>query len=150
MGIGKRVKEAIEKMQTADPEAAWIPTSIALDATAKKEYPNVKKVGERYKKFIHENFRLISRLSFGGVTIGRMHLGYQHPDIKIDDKGTCSIEEILYHAVRCGLLHEGNLPKNLRFVRRNIIQRKEGVLILPSSMIYGIIICKYIYSRIAI
>ena len=38
MSIGKRVVEAIKKMQSGDAEAALIPTSIAIDATATKLY----------------------------------------------------------------------------------------------------------------
>lgn len=137
MSVGKRVEEAIAKMDADDPEGALYQISSAIDATAKKQFTKGGRAS--YKDFIHENFGLITDVAFAGRRILNLHLGYEHPEIKPDDKGLCSVEDVLYHAVRCGLFHEARLPTNLRFTTEGQIRVDEGSLVLPSALIYGLI-----------
>jgi hypothetical protein len=51
----------------------------------------------------------------------------------------CSAESILYHVVRCGLLHEACLPASLRFETTNTITVRDGLLVLPASLIVGLV-----------
>ena len=140
MSIGKRIEEAVEKMQRGDAEAALIPTSIALDATAKKEYPQIRRNDVAYKQFIRENFGFITKVAFRGTTIGALHVKFDHQDVRPGRDGTCSIEQILYHVVRCGLIHDGQIPKNLRFVKEDVIKCEGGKsLTLPAGLVYGLI-----------
>jgi len=139
MSIAKRIEEAITKMDAGDFEGALIPTSIAVDATAIQEYPNTRN-STAYKNFIHENFEIISKVSSGGtVTIGNLKLKYNHPDITPDQDGMCSIEQILYHVVRCGLLHTASLPSNLKFINKGMIKVDTNSVILPTGFIYGLL-----------
>jgi len=138
MSISKRIMEAIDKMVAGDAEGALIPVSIAIDATAQKEYPKCE-TGDAYKIFLHKNLKLITKSSFGGVTIENIRIKYNHPKIKVDNDGTCSVEQILYHAVRCGLLHKANLPLNLKFTNEGMIKVENDLLILPASLVYGLI-----------
>ncbi len=114
MSIGKRIEEAIAKMDAGDCEGALIPASIAVDATATQEYPALTN-NQVYKSFLGDNLDLFTRASFGGIRIGRIALKYDHPDSRSSADGTCTVEQILYHVVRCGLLHQAGLPPTLRF-----------------------------------
>ncbi len=137
MSIGKKVEEAIAKMDVGDHEEALSQISIAIDATAKLE---ASKGGrESYKQFIHKNLGLITAVAFEDKSILNLHLAYQHPDIELDEKGLCTIQEVMYHAVRCGLMHESKLPANLRFTDDGQIRVDAGEVVLPSSLIYGLI-----------
>jgi hypothetical protein len=60
--------------------------------------------------------------------------------VSSDADGICSAEEIFYHVIRCGLLHEACLPSNLRFENRNAIVVRDGLLVLPASLISGIVV----------
>lgn len=103
MSIGKRVAEAIQKYN---------------DATAQKAYG--KPGRGSYKQFVKDNLYLITKIGLG-ISIENIILKVppeylaKFPEMKADSDGSCRIEEILYHVVRCGLLHEAQLPPNLHF-----------------------------------
>lgn len=140
MSIAKQISEAIDHVVAGDVEGAFVDACIALDATATKEY------GEEgrgpYKQFIRENLELITRATFGhtGIT-GALRIEFSHPRIKADADGLCGIEDILYHAVRCGLLHSTKLPDNIGFGPSGVLQvSRDGKLLLPQSIIDGLIL----------
>ncbi len=137
MSVGKRVEEAIAKMDAADPEGALFQISSAIDATAKKECGKGGRAS--YKGFIHGNLGLITEFAFRGQSILNLHLGYKHPEIDTDEKGCCTIEDVFYHAVRCSLYHEAGLPSDLRFTDEGQIRVEGGSVVLPSALIYGLI-----------
>lgn len=68
MSIGNRINEALEKLQKRDYENSLIQICIALDATAKKEYPGLGSA-KRCKKFIEDNMSFITRVAFGKLEI---------------------------------------------------------------------------------
>lgn len=138
MSIGKRVFDAIERMQANDPEGALFAICAALEATAVKEFSDAGR--SSYKKFILHNLRLITEIGFGGVRIGNLRLAYTHPEMKATKDGTYPIEEIFYHAVRCGLYHKAELPQNLRFTDQSAIHCNHGALELPASFVHGFIV----------
>ena len=139
MSIAKRIIEAYDKMNIRDAEAALIPASIAVDATAKKENPDLK-TGDAYKQFLHKNLELITRVAFGGnkAITNSFRIRYNHPQIKTDNEGLCSIEQVWYHTVRCGLLHDGCLPSSLRFIWQTAIKVDDDLLVLPATFVYGL------------
>ena len=138
MSIGKRIAEAVEKSAKGDPESALLSVSIAIDATASKLYG--KSGRSSYKKFIHENFALITKAAFGSLTIGSLSIKYAHPDIEPHPDGRCPIEDIFYHVVRCGLLHQAYLHSSIRFTDKIHFSAKEGILTLPNSIVVGLIV----------
>ncbi|MGB2809945.1 MAG: hypothetical protein WBC22_19550 [Sedimentisphaerales bacterium] len=139
MSIAKRIIEAYDKMNIGDAEAALIPASIAVDATAQKEYPDLN-TGEAYKQFLHKNLELITRVAFGGnkAITNSFRINYKHPKIKADKDGLCSIEQVWYHVVRCGLLHGGCLPSSLKFIWKTMIKVDDDLLVLPATLVYGL------------
>lgn len=136
MSIGKMVLEAVEKMAQKDAEAAMLPISSALDATATKYFG--QRGRKSYKNFIHENLGLITRVGFG-PSILNINLKYDHPDIEKRPNGMCTIQEILYHAVRSGIIHNAEMPANLQFVYESKFQVENGMILLPASLVYGFI-----------
>jgi len=138
MSIGKRIFEAIEKIQANDPYAALTPASIAVDATSAKFYSHQGR--SSYKRFVRENFSFISRISFGGSSIGELRVPFSHPQIVLDSDGLCSSEEVFYHVIRCGLLHDACLPSALTFNSSGLFSVENGILSLPTSLIYGLIL----------
>lgn len=138
MSIGKRISETIEKMASSDFEGALFAVCAAIEATATKEFN--KKGREVYKTFIHENLGLITDIAFGGKKVLNINLKYEHPDIKKTQEGLCSIQDIIYHAVRCGFYHEAKMPDDIKFSSEQKIKVENNNLILPASLIYGFII----------
>lgn len=138
MSIAKRICEATEKLHRGDFEAALIPVCIALDTTSKKLYRKSKHDNSIYKKFVKENLVLITAAAFGGSTIGTLRLKYSHPSIRSDANGVCTFEEIVYHAVRCGLVHDSELPDNLEFRPGKMFAVEKSSLVLPAELITGL------------
>lgn len=137
MAVRDRIKEAIDKLSKGEYENALIQVCIAIDATAKKEYPG-KKPGERCKKFLRDNQAFITRVGVGLLEI--------HGDILFasdlkNGKKDKSLEQVLYRLVRCSLLHEGELTEEVLFTTNNKIgMTNEGIIILPINMIWAIIL----------
>jgi hypothetical protein len=153
-GIAKRLQEAIAKMETGDVEGALIPVSIAVASTAQYLYRNPKQKSNRgddglhYKRFVHDNLDIITRVAFAGLGIDKdWFIKYNHPDVKPDSTGHCTIEQILYHVIRCGLVHRSEIPSDIRFAKTGAFpyDGKPGVL-LPEGLIYGLIIAVVVVS----
>jgi hypothetical protein len=145
MSVGKRVSATIDMMQGGDPEGALFQICAAIDVTASKELG--KSGGSSYKDFIHQNLGLITDIALGRQILNQ-NFGFDHPKLKKDANGYVSIQDIFYHAVRCGLYHETALPDDLKFTDEMQIRLDEGgVLILPSALIYGLI-CAVVVSPI--
>lgn len=137
MSIGKRICKALEELQNDDPEAALFQVCSAVEATAKAEVGGGG--GSTYKTFIHENLGLITKAAFG-VKILNLNLKFRHPQIKPSADGTCSIEQVLYHAVRCGLYHEAQYPSDISFSADQYIKVDGDTLVLPVSLVLGLVV----------
>lgn len=106
----KRIIEALEKIEINDFENALIQISIGIDSVAKKKYPKLKSA-ERCIRLI-ENYRdFIYRF----CTCGKIKILNNGNIIYSDFEGK-NLGEILYKVIRCGLIHEGKLPKNQTFL----------------------------------
>lgn len=125
MAISDRVRECIDKLNANEYESALIQLSIAFDGTAKKEYPRIKKVGERFKAFLKANQDIITYFTFGGVIF---------IDCEVDGY---TLEQIIYKVLRCGLLHEGSIPGEIEFVDELVWGRPGGKWRLPKSYVLG-------------
>jgi hypothetical protein len=126
MSIADRVIESIHKYNANDLDNALIQICIALDGTSKKEYPKVKNVGERFQAFVKYNQGIITFFTF-------------NTNMFINSKfGEYSIEQFIYKILRCGLLHEGEVPEMLKFIAPGepiTISNKQWCL--PKTFIFG-------------
>ncbi|MFC1736633.1 hypothetical protein ACFL1X_10995 [Candidatus Hydrogenedentota bacterium] len=139
MSIGQRVSDTIQKLQESNPESALHQICAAIEATVKRE----SGAGGRsnYKNFIQQNMELITRIAFNSISGKNMYFELAHPDLPKDSNGVSSIQDIFYHVVRCGLYHDAKLPDNLRFCDgKKIFTDTDGVLVLPSELIDGLLI----------
>ncbi len=103
MSVADRVIESINKYNSNDLENALIQTCIALDGTAKNEYPRIKKVGERFRAFIKANMDIITFFTFNTNVFINCQFGEY------------TIDQFVYKVLRCGLLHEGELSEMFKF-----------------------------------
>ncbi len=138
MSISDRVADAIDGMAQGNTEGALISICPAIDATASKHYN--KRGKQSYKRFVRENLSLITKAAFGGATFGQIRLKYAHPELPKVADDLQPIENILYHVVRCGLLHTAELPDTLTFVVENRFRVDDGMLVLPASLVVGFVV----------
>lgn len=137
MGVSKRIEEALDKLNTDDMEGALIPICIALSATAARVYPN-KRDGDAYKLLLACNMNLMMQFTFGNNV--NIRTCFSHPDLKPGLDGLVSMEQILYHVVRCGLIHNAKITDNLSFTKENylVLNGKDNA-IFPVAMLYALI-----------
>lgn len=122
-------------------DEAFCLVCVALDASAQLQYPNLK-VGERYKKFISANFRKICSEGFPGISADsiRIKIDTEVKNLKLDKDGYSGMDDIIYHVIRCGLVHECAIDQSVKFVDSTIIGNWEkGLFLLPKTIIIGLI-----------
>ena len=73
MGIANFVHGALTGHNLGQRDVALALASSAVDATAKKVYPEAK-VGDRYRALLRENLRLVTAFGFPGVEAGAIHI----------------------------------------------------------------------------
>jgi len=140
MSIGKRVREALDKLAAGDYEAALIPACIAVAATANKAYPHLKYDNHKYKTFLSDNRDIIMEVALG-VQTTEISFKFTHDDIRRPKKpGLATVEEILYHVVRCGLIHDGELDTAIHFGQSNEFGLLDNEVVIPPEIINGLIL----------
>ncbi len=143
MSVGRCIERAIDSYKRNDFEDAFLQTSVAVTATSEKEYPKEGADNRKYKKFIGDNIALITNVALGNITLHKgISLKYSHPKLKESQDGTYTIEEILYHIVRCCLIHEAGLPPNLSITDQNLFKTEgeKSPLLLPASLVLGMLV----------
>ena len=139
MSIETRVKNAIQHFSQGNSESALHDICSAIEATCKRSLG--KGGGGNYKRFVEENIEVITRVATGGMvrTYG-IHVLYDHPKIPKDSGGGCSLQDILYHVVRCGLYHESSIPNDIVFHETTLIGNYDGILYLSKGFVLGLVV----------
>jgi hypothetical protein len=139
MSIKSRVLKSIQDSSRGELENALIQALIALDTTAKREGITGTNAS-RIKTFLSNNRALLTRaglifLEFRGTVI----LKSLNASGQLVDQ---TLEEILYHVLRCHLLHEGEIPPQIIFTKdQRFGSDDQGRVILPETFIFGILMC---------
>ncbi|MTI62204.1 MAG: hypothetical protein FH762_19840 [Firmicutes bacterium] len=133
MSVGKRVKECLDKIKDGDLENAFIQLSIAIDATAKKEYPN-DTTSKRCKKFIKTNLPFVMWSLTNGTPTTCQSLSFQFSS-ESSPSGFTNFEDVFYKYMRCNLIHEGEMPSKITFAYNNYNKMEEGELVFPEALI---------------
>lgn len=133
MSVGERVQECINKLERNDAENAFIQLAIAIDGTAKKEYPG-KKTSCRCKKFLRENLPFVMWSLTNGTPSTCKDFKFEFSSDGYPN-GMTSFEDIVYSVLRCSLLHEGEMPKKVKFINENYIAMRDGKMQFPIALI---------------
>jgi hypothetical protein len=140
MGIGKFISSAIENYYNGNYSIALALTCSAVDATAKKLYPILNN-NERIRNFIQENMRIVSFFGLPGISTGGLRIKCDSiPEIKKDINNLAGLEDIIYYAIRCSLIHECEPDPRIEFINKTRIGDLNGKFTLPSQIIWGLIL----------
>jgi len=115
---------------------------IAIDACSAKIYPNISQNSERYKKFLSDYFRVICTYGFPGIMADNIHIkvNAKIENLRLDDYGYVSMEQIIYHVLRCGLIHDCMIDETIQFTEETIIGDWNGdKFLIPKALIWGLI-----------
>lgn len=117
-----------------------------LDATAKKVIPS-KNNNQRNKEFIRKYMPIITTYGFPGLYAGAIMIKcIDIPNLKTDKDGFVGIEDIIYHTIRCGLIHECEIESLIEFTDETEIGDFIGKFKIPKQLFWGLamatILCK--------
>lgn len=134
MSLANAVHSAIDKIEEHDAEGALSWISIALDATARNEYPNIEGRGQRFKTLIRDNIELITGAASNITVRGAVKLPNFFRDIPgLKTRDEVALEQVMWNVVRNELIHNAGLPETIEFIDTAIIDARNGVLGLPIS-----------------
>lgn len=140
MKIADHIKHSLDACDSRELDKAMLFACLAVDGTAKKMYPKIEKVGERYRKFIVEHLDIIE-LMFGGLNLHETIFPFK------DNKGNVGVkfEDIVYEKFRCNLAHGNELPEGYGItvkvadgIQEFIIDIKNQSMTFPESAIYAL------------
>ena len=98
MSIARCIDRALQALARNDFEDAFLQVSVAMAATARREYPRRLSDHASYRRFIRDNIDLITRVSFGVTLQQGIRLKYSHPRLRLETTtdGAHSLDELLY------------------------------------------------------
>lgn len=141
MSIGTFISGAIENLNKNRHDVALALVCSAVDATSSRQYPEIKENNKRYKQFLKNNMRIITTYGFPGITASGISIKCHNiPDIKTDSEGHTDIENILYHIIRCSLIHQCELDQQIDFVPYTHIGDFENKFRIPDSLVIGLLL----------
>lgn len=140
MSVQSFLKSAEILYDNGKYEEALCLVCIAIDACSTNQYPN-KGNAERYKLFLKNHFPTICRYGFLGIEASNIRIKVKIPSIalKPDSNGYVDMEQIIYHVLRCGLVHECNIEKTIQFTDTSVIGDWGEKFYIPKDIIWGLI-----------
>ena len=140
MKIADHIRHSLDACDSRDLDKAMLFACLAVDGTAKKMYPQIEQVGERFKKFIVEHLDIIE-LMFGGLNLQETAFPFKNNKGKVEVK----FEDIVYEKFRCNLAHGNELPDGYGItvkvadgIQQFMIDIKGQSMTFPVSAIYAI------------
>jgi hypothetical protein len=130
----------LDACDTSDLDKAMLFVCLAVDGTAKKMYPQIERVGARFKTFLVDHLDIIE-LMHGGLNLRETIFPFK------DNKGNIGVkfEDIVYEKFRCSLAHGNELPdgfgvtiKIASGIQQFMIDIKGQSMTLPESAIYAL------------
>ncbi|WP_051961617.1 hypothetical protein [Methylobacter sp. BBA5.1] len=140
MKISEHIKSSLDASDRRELDQAMLFACLAVDGTAKKMYPDIKRVGDRFRKFITDHLDIIE-LMHGGINLEETVFPFP------DSKGNIGIkfEDIVYEKFRCSLAHGDELPDGYGItvkvadgVQQFMIDIEGQSMTLPESVIYAL------------
>ncbi len=140
VSVGRRVQEAIDDMERGEINLALTAACIALDVTSQRYASSTQAGRAHFKKFIKDYLWLITYVGFPGLMASTVRVPFVHPNIKPDMAGTVGLEDIIYHLIRCTLVHSDE--KATKIVWNKVLALgldQQGNLILNQCLVWGIL-----------
>ena len=88
------------------------------------------------------HFRTISEIGFPGISASgiRIKVNAKIPELKTDNDGFVDMEQIIYHVVRCGLVHSCSINTSIIFTEQTMIgDWNADKFYLPKALVWGLI-----------
>lgn len=140
MGIGNFVEASLEHFEQNQFDIALALASSAVDATASKcGYKGNNNT--KYKQFLKDNMQMITTFGFPGISASGIRIKCINiEDLKTDDKNMTDIENIIYHTIRCGLIHQCDISSQIEFTHETYIGDFIDKFKIPQNLVLGLLV----------
>ncbi len=89
---------------------------------------------------MQEYLWLITYVGFPGLMASTVRVPFTHPDVKPDAAGTVGIEDILYHVIRCSLVHSDEKASRVMWNKAIALGLdQKGNLVLNQGLVWGLL-----------
>ncbi len=140
MSIGTFISSSLNLLREGKYDVALSLACSAVDATSAKLFPDAKYNNVRYKSFLKRNMRIVTTFGMPGLSAGGVRIKCINiPDLKTDDENMAGLEDIIYHIIRCGLIHQCEIENRIEFTERTMLGDFESKFRIPHAIIFGLI-----------
>jgi len=140
MAIGNFIEASLYHFEKKQYDIALALASSAVDATASKcAYHGNNNT--KYKNFLKDNMRLIITFEFPGISASGIKIKCVNiKNIKTDSNKMTDIENIIYHTIRCGLIHQCDISQEIEFTNETLIGDFIDKFKIPKNLVLGLIV----------
>lgn len=111
MAISNFVETSLFHFNQNEFDIALALACSAVDATATNSGYKGNN-NEKYKRFLKDNMRIITTFGFPGISASGIRIKCINiKDLKTDNYNMVDIENIIYHIIRCGLIHQCDISR---------------------------------------
>ncbi|MCH8082247.1 MAG: cytidylate kinase family protein [Proteobacteria bacterium] len=135
--VAQRVSHAIDSIRRGEYEFALEDAAVAIDVTAQRHYGIPRSTKRDYKRFLGEYLWLIELMALNGINLEESF--FQNLTRTIPGVPRPRFTDLLYHVVRCGLVHDTGIPSNVEFVPGRILMLADDYIRLPAQVIWGLL-----------
>ena len=138
--IGERVKYAIDHMEKGEIYAALEHACNALDVTSQRKYRQKTSSRKLFKDIIKEYSWLIEFMSLGGINLDETKFS-NFPIIDGVNKPimTPDFSDLMYHVVRCGLVHSDALTEGFSFHNCATVELADRHIKFPYTVVWALL-----------
>ncbi|MEN6593612.1 MAG: hypothetical protein ABFC31_01490 [Clostridiaceae bacterium] len=142
VSISDRIQSMVDHMDNNEIELALSDVCIAIDITSKRHYGRARSSSTLYKNFVKENLWIIIFVGTGTILTDDIKIPFVHEDIKSSNDGYCTLEDIIYHVIRCGYIHDTGEHSKIKWNNKiPFAVDKDGYLYLTPSFIWAFALC---------
>lgn len=137
--ISDNIAATIDELDRNHYELALRHICVAIDQTTKKYFEEKRSKKSNYKNFIAQYYWVLELMVFEGLDLENCKFG----NFPIEDGDKLikqpSIADIVYHIIRCGLMHGDGVPENIQFTEDKSTHLDKNILRIPKNLIWGLI-----------
>ena len=140
MSIGTFIEASLYHFDQKEYDISLALACSAVDATASKcGYEG--KNNTKYKLFLKDNMRVITTFGFPGISASGIKIKCINiKELKTNNDNMVDIENIIYHIIRCGLIHQCDIDSQIEFTSQTFVEDFIDKFKIPQELVLGLIV----------
>jgi len=136
--VGELVQEAVDSMNSGAYRQAVLPTALAIEATARKVFDTETISETDYKKFLKDNWQLITFMGMSRALPLPMNIPFALKRIVPSFNVHHGAEEIILMVLR-QTMQFGKMPAEFAFNTEGKFEIKDNKMLLPRGLVNGLL-----------